>query len=319
MNIMILVNKNFEYKGYTDGVISRENDTPNLECLGGNHFVDDNTHKRFIPSAEYVLKSKFGRHRIKEYCINYLFDKDDNSSNSEKKYDLLKQLFKMCIAEQWIPDRIISVSTSESTLVSQGGKEDDKTVNGCVFMGTQYFAMDCSQYDRDSKEQSHLFIDFPYMHMENDAIFEEFPILVEKLQEQLTAGMIQLPNYPAEKLFCNADSQNMSLGVINITKYENYEVADPAVYLGFKDSEYNTYIPEGLETTHAVVKLAASEIFGDEFPVLFVSPIVDRYTKFNIDVTDQQNHDGSFNAGVVVANMLENIRDYLPHKNNKEE
>ena len=51
-----------------------------------------------------------------------------------------------------------------------------------------------------------------------------------------------------------------------------------------------------------------------KIPVLFVSPIVDRYESFDIDVDGkwgQQNAMSSYNAGVVVANMLELLKDKI--------
>ena len=69
-----------------------------------------------------------------------------------------------------------------------------------------------------------------------------------------------------------------------------------------------------METTLIVVKMAEDAVMGDWTPVLFVTPIVDRYRHFNDDVDDKwgnQNLTCSYNAGVVVANILENVINEL--------
>ena len=311
MKIMILVNKGFELDGYLDGIDKciEPEDCP----LKLTYRETDVKFGRYSPTSKYTLESQMGSHSIEEYCINYMFTEEENSSRSDIKFDHLSTLFKGLINSGSLPDCIISVSTSESTPDSQGGEGTDKTVNGCVFLGNQFFAYDCRDLDKPPRT-SELDIDHPVMISEE--IFNTFFDVFEKYKELIKVGMISLPNYPAEELFCNANSDNVSLGVINMTDYDSYKDADEATYVEFKKHIYEKHIPVGLETTHAVVKMALeANDETKEIPVLFVSPIVDRYCHFKDDVKGTQNHDGSYNAGVVVANMLVNIRDYFPMDN----
>ena len=322
MKIMILVNKNFEYAGYVEGVESRKNYTPNLKCIGG-HNVDHNAHDRFFPSAEYTLESDSGTHTIEEYCINYMFPQNESSSNSQIKHELLMKLFRELGTDN-LPDYIISVGTSESTKyledVSLGNiKMEEKSVNGCVFMGNKFYAKDCRDLD-DPPRQSNLGV---ILYLESKKIFIGFNECVTTNQSKLTEGMVKLPNKPAKKLECIADPNNTSLGVVNIINYGRYPVADEATSDAFDkynmDEKSGRLKPVGIETTHAVVRMAAN--LQHNIPVLFVSPIVDRFLCFKEDVVEdwgEQNLKGSYNAGVVVANMLECFRNEFP-KNFKEE
>ena len=300
MNIVILVNKDFEYEGYRDGIDSRNNCTKlNLVFEDTTAGPDKMTPSRIYKLADTTIKAT-------EYCIRYMFPKDENSSNSEVKYGLLNDLLSNRIEDRI--DYIISVSTSESTPESQGGDSDTHSVNGCVFLGNRFFARDCR--DKDPSSDSHLKVPDKF-----DICPEIYPgfykdLSVEDTKKKIADGMSdKVPNKKADSMFVDADEKNASLGVINVIDYLKYEEADEATYEKFKKTSPYNYIPVGLETTHAVVKMAADENY--KIPVLFVSPITDRYLRFNDDVKGKQNYYCSYNAGVVVANLLDFIAGKL--------
>lgn len=193
-------------------------------------------------------------------------------------------------------------------------------VNGCVIMGTKFYAYDCGKMDVPP-EKSKLQV---VTYAENYPPFYNFYNLINANQQALTDGMRAVKNYSANTLSCLASPNYVSLGVVNIINYACYKDADPKTYeefIKFKKSDekkYNDLIPEGLETTHNVVKKAALE--KGDIPVLFVSPIVDRYERFDDDVDGrwgEQNRRSSFNAGVAVANMLEYFRNEFGVYTNK--
>ena len=64
-----------------------------------------------------------------------------------------------------------------------------------------------------------------------------------------------------------------------------------------------------IETTYGIVKMSATEAAADKqpCPVLFVSPITDRYRHFDDDVDDAQNHIAGYNAALVVGVLMENM------------
>ena len=295
MNIMLLVNKEFEYEGYIEGLDFRRinKKESKLIVIPGDKTGGSG---KMVPSCEYMLAPY---HRIKEFCIEYMFKSNENSSNSEKKYSYLKE-----VIENYNPDYIISVSTSESTPNSQGGDSETHSVNGCVFIGNRFSARDCR--DCDPESGSHL--DVPNKFSVSEEIYPGFykDLSEDSNKKEIEEGMIKVSNMPAKELFVDANEKNTSLGVINVVHYDKYKDADEKTYEQFKDPTPYNDIPVCLETTHAVVKMAA----GDK-PVLFVSPITDRYLKFEDDVKGNQNKECSYNAGVVVENLLEFISNKL--------
>lgn len=319
MNIMILVNKDFEYAGYRAGVEYQitAGKTPHLqmERKVGSIYGED------VPPCAYNVLDDSGnlKHQISEYCISYLFAEDENSSNSEIKFGKLIDFFDKVNKGGNAPDLIISVSTSESCPDVQGVK-GNTSVNGSVFMGCKFFALDCQTLD-DTDEPSQLPVNQNFM--ESSSKYTHILAAITANHRRIIDGMQSLPNYPAETLFCDANPNNISLGVINVTNYTCYSKADLETYSEYNKRINRLYKPVGLETTHAVVKMALEAHDKTKgIPVLFVSPVVDRYLKFDVDVDDKwgnQNRLGSYNAGVVVANMLELINNELSTENNKEE
>lgn len=300
MNIMILVNKDFEYAGYRAGVDSRirANAASNLNVIAYDTGVGpDKLHM----SRMY----KLGEHTVKEYCISYLFPAGANTSNSEMKYSLVRNLIKQENEKNKI-GLIISVSTSESTEKAEEGYD---SLNGCVFIGDKFYVRDCR--DCDTSTTSYLKVDNQYY---NGHVDETIYDLLKTKKVQLKTGMKTAPRVPNPNPFVYVDTDIISLGVVNVVNYSAYSDADPKTYDEYKDNKKYNEIPVCLETTHVVVKMAEDAVMGDRTPVLFVSPIVDRYRHFNDDVDDKwgnQNLTCSYNAGVVVANILENVINEL--------
>ena len=298
MNIMVLVNKDFEYAGYQAGISQQilDKKIPDLKVIAKDTGTGPS---KFVPSCVY----KLGNHKVREFCISYLFKSGESTSNSEVKQMLLQNLIK-----DENPDYIISVSTTETTTKCQGGDSDTHTKNGCVFMGCNFFAKDCREFDPTT--ESHLNFKEPWFRA-NGPLISDFYNFIPANQGFLKDGMMPVPNYPAPDLTVYSEDDYVSLGVINVMHYDCYPKADAATYSDFLSSSYGGY-PVGLETTHAMVKMAAEAT--NQAPVLFVSPIVDRYEKFNDDVGkswDEQNFISSYNSAIVVSNMLQLIKDKL--------
>ena len=293
MKIMVLVNKDFEYAGYRAGIenLMMSNKIPNLKMVSREWSIGPNKNR---PSCIY----KLGNHVIREFCISYLFEAGESTSNSQKKLKLVGNLI-----DDENPDYIISVSTGESTPSIEAS---ERSFNGCVFMGTKFFAKDCQMFDPTTL--SHLPVPQGWF-VQNAPLCDGFFDIVNKYSESIADGMETVVQNPAARLTVFANKEFVSLGVINVMNYACYKKADPASYSEFINTHSTKDVPVSLETTHAIVKMAAGQK-----PVLFVSPIVDRYESFDNDVDGMwgnQNAIGSYNAGTVVANMLELLKDKL--------
>lgn len=307
MRIMILVNKDFEYAGYRAGVAYQmaRHRLPSMRVVSSDAGIGP---KKFTPSCVYELKKGEFTHEVTEFCINYMFGAGEKSSHSQKKYEILRN-FIGSLDEK--PDLIVSVSTSESTPDAQERATADKdgSVNGCVYIGHRFFAKDCR--GGSVKSDSNLYVreNWNECNGEISSLIKVFDHSAD-----IQDGMTQMPNNPAKDLFVDANPGNFSLGVINVTEHKDYEEADPRAYEAYMKLTGGSLTPVSLETTHAVVKMAAGTI-----PVIFVSPTVDRYHRFAEDVGldsnwGSQNRIGSFNAGVVVGNILEHLADKLSAK-----
>lgn len=295
--IAILVNKDFEYAGFIEGL----RDT--VEIYTG-------TNGR-------AAECRFDNLNADIYCIQNLFKEGENSSNSELKYGYLKDLFKSNAFRIKDCDGVLSFSTSESTPFIQGGIRGHSR-NGCVYVGNRFFLSD--QHVNDNTTTSHLKIG------DKKTSFSEFysekPIY-SKLYDFLNLIDMKLKTAhinPSDKTCCIANSVFAGIGVVNVIDYSCYKKADKAAYKLFHNYPI-AYAPFteaiGIETTHGVVVKALREVCLDlrldkEVPVNFISPIVDRYLKFDEDVDGKygkQNFTCSYNGGVVTGHML-NILNY---------
>ena len=296
--IMILVNKTFENGGVVDGV---------NWALKGNDFM------------------ALSNIDIQYYCIQRDLDwKGISSSNSEVKYNGLIEFLK----GKPVPDYIFSVSTSESTYEGQGGATDDskaeRSANGCVYVGGQYFMADCREINKGDKHYGTSKLDIGSPETENtrfyplqkgaEKVLGELGKLTSVISEALKAQP-GVPSFQSEwgnLYFCN--EKNSCIGVVNVTNYEQYPIADGCAYgLFYKEMAkgVNFGTPIGIETTHGVVRMAAEKAYGGDVPpVIFVSPITDRFVRFDRDVTstgDKQNYACSRNGGIAIAHMMKHL------------
>lgn len=193
-------------------------------------------------------------------------------------------------------DLVISVSTAESTPSIQ---PDGTSQNGSVVLGGGFFTFDAHKFDPTSPSRL-----APPPFAENNVDERIYQLLAAPVLREEAVGRFQIPPHtPAKPMRILCDPNYIAVAAINVVNYQAYEKADPAAYEacvwehGAKDSAT-------IETTHGIVRMSA----GDT-PTLFVSPITDRYTKFNEDVDPQgkQNTAASYNAGVTVALFLREL------------
>ena len=307
--VTVLVNKAFEYEGFRDGV---------MQVLG----------------VSEISKYEFKNLAISEFCIeNAVKWEGKSTSNSEQKYKgLVNDVFNVGPK----PECIFSVSTCESTYEAQGGETDDgkpeRSANGCVFVGGRYFMADCREINIGGEASS---LPIGRLGPEDDTRYYPLQVGVAELLAQLndptlvkTIGesLHAVPNFSAKPLVYASGAEKCCVGVVNVTNYKQYPIADGFAYgLFYKEAakkksegeEIGT--PIGIETTHGVVRMAAEAKYGANVPVIFVSPITDRFVRFDKDVTstvgktgfESQNYASSYNSGVALAHMMK----FLDEKN----
>ena len=135
-----------------------------------------------------------------------------------------------------------------------------------------------------------------------------FNVINSRVSQKAKSKFRKQIHCPADGMLCRGDERFVSVGVVNVTNYKAYPIADKAAYEYVKDKYPG--IPVCIETTHGIVNMSVKNAFPTNTPpVLFVSPITDRYLHFNDDVgTDGlQNYIAGYNAGIAVGELLMEI------------
>lgn len=294
--VTVVVNKAWEYEPFFNAI--------NHPYLHPSELPDPSNINKvkepmFLPRAEMSLKNI----DIVFRCVQNMMDPDVNKSNSEAKMKYMPSILADDEA-----DLIISVSTAESTPDIQQKLTPSKEIslNGSVIIGTRFFMSD--ERDQDGGRQAESQLDVvPYTDYSNDisdALFER----IKNNQERIACKFIQQKNAPAPTMYLRAAKAYTSVGVVNVVHYEKYKEADKEALNKYYQSKYYE-LPVCLETTHGVVSMAANPNDGKHVPVMFVSPITDRYEHFSEDVDDAQNYIAAFNAGIAVGEILIMLND----------
>ena len=284
----IFVNKKFEVEPFIDALQWLE--SKGLPSPVKKENMDGK--KPGVPRLEYFINGNY----FNVWCIEDLMDNGTSGSNSQEKFRVLPEYIRTDN-----PHLIISVSTAESTPDVQ---PEDTSLNGSVLMGEMFYQLDAQQYDPTSPS-----------NLEAQPLAESFvQWQIYRLIQQCTPSINKLLVCPKHvgasrhALCCAASREFTSIGVINIVHYDAYAKADPAAYEAFK-KENPDLVAASIETTHGIVKMSAAEAAGGKhrYPVLFVSPITDRYLHFDDDVDEAQNYTAGYNAGIAVGVLMENM------------
>lgn len=293
--VTVVVNKAWEYDPFFSAITH-----PFLRPAGlpDPSKINDVKEPMKEPRAEMHLENMDVVFR----CVQNMMDPDVNKSISEAKMVYMPEYLASDN-----PDLVISVSTAESTpdIAKALTKFINTSINGSVIIGNQFFMSDQRAVDR-TKPKSNLAVN-PYADYSED-ISDALYSNINKDAERIARKFLPQKNAPAPTMYLLASKKVVSVGVVNIVHYEKYPIADENSLKEF----YNTGsldCPASLETTHGIVSMAANPIGGKHVPVIFVSPITDRYLCFSEDVDDVQNYIAGFNAGLAVGEILVMLND----------
>lgn len=238
-----------------------------------------------VPRAVFLLTNS----SIAIWCISdlleHLPDTTKFQSSSQRKAEQLPKIFSLQA------DLVIAVGTA--------GFPSEASMNGCVVIGSQVFI---HNFHPNGENQ------------DSDWRAAKFnQILVSSLRESMFNGMASFdaavtkrfiipPNLAATPAI-QSSYQGVSLGVVNVTDYAEYHLADDATLKAFALTG-SPDSPISVETTHGVIRSQS------ESPFLFVSGITDRVGHFDTEVGHNeysQNFVAAHNAGVVLAEMLPKV------------
>ena len=89
-----------------------------------------------------------------------------------------------------------------------------------------------------------------------------------------------------------------------MTDYTEYNWVDHEAIAQYRGIEKRLPI-NSIETTHGVIKLSTDK------PIIFVSAITDKLGNFDAEVTATQNYVASFNAGIVIGQLILSLNDFI--------
>jgi hypothetical protein len=240
-----------------------------------------------------------GAASVELWCLEELMNPAENSSSTLEKARVLAGAISYGGAAA--PDLFIAFGTA--------GSREGVQVNGSVVIGRRVFIHDPRAHVHDrtgmwTPPQPDQLIDSAYPAQ-----------LLARLDEQARysaeARLLKCPVSPADPPLTFVGNGFASLGVVNITNYDEYVWADGEAIATFQAAmaaAFKTASPVAqvgsVETTHGVIRSAS------ESPFLFVSGITDTEGLFDFQVTPRvyaQNFVAAHNAGVALAWLLPGI------------
>lgn len=249
------------------------------------------------PKAEPRIIFECAGATVEVWCLEELMNPAENSSSSLEKARVLAGAINYGTA----PDLVIAFGTA--------GSREGAYINGSVVIGRRVFIHD----PRASAPNRTGMWTPPQADQLIDSVYPAPSLL--RLDEQARyaaeARFIPCPVAPAAPPLIMLGNGFASLGVVNITNYDEYVWADreaedsfrSVVGKAFKAAEPVAQIGS-IETTHGIIRSASKA------PFLFVSGITDTEGLFDYQVTPRvyaQNTVAAHNAGVALVWLLPSL------------
>lgn len=182
--------------------------------------------------------------------------------------------------------------------------------NGCVFLGTNTFVFNPfprsdgsinpeSNWGEKSQDRG-IISTSPQNILHVSKVFDK--LNRKEIKEDIEKKLLVSPLKPVKpKFFANIN--NLSIGVVNITKPEDYSWADPETFKKAKKLINKKHI-SSMETTHGIIRIS-SEHF--QIPFIWISGIANRMGYYHRDVKPReynQNFVAVHNAGITTLHLL---------------
>lgn len=289
--IAVVVNKNWETEPVLNALTNGDFRPDNLPFPETLNSPKDKDNKMKIPRAIFRFpKRKMGEVvdntlLVKVWCIQDLMSPEESSSSSEEKFKVLPGILK-----EENPDLVIAVGTAGYPL-------ENVSLNGSVVVGANFFI------HNGHPGNSHSNLDVPEIgkllasNINSDLFDPPKSPFTKNFKSVVESKFLPTPRNPAAKAVCMASKVFTAISSVNVTDYSEYNWVDHEAIAHFKQVE-NRLPANSLETTHGVIKISTDK------PVIFVSAITDRLGSFDFEVTSSQNYAASFNAGLVLGELL---------------
>jgi len=275
------------------------NDTCQLITYPNYGPVKPQTAAESKPRMVFRANSKL----IEIWCISDLLSNSapDLQSSSEEKMKLLPIIFNYSNLTIELVVAVGTASSGPSVPLNPLFKTDN--INGSVVIGSNVFMH--NGWDPDSKSNFKCDCWGQILSSGSNSFIRE--LQKDNLTPYETLLLCPPTNpSPVGQHFYVKESF-VALGDVNVTDYTKYAQKDEDTGNEFIAKYFGNIDGCSLETTHCLIYLAAKYHNQNiPAPFIFVSGIVDRYTKFSEDVKYiyAQNVSGAHNAGVAVAYII---------------
>jgi hypothetical protein len=289
--IVIIANKSWEADPLANVLLSERSRPPALTDFSAiSHplirppgFSDPN------PPAKPRISFKCGRADVEVWCVQDLMNPKVSSSSSAEKGRVLPRIFG-----SGAPDLVIAFGTA--------GFPESATLNGSVVIGSR-----CFVHDPPTSEASRYKPKLPDAICPTRLPSSFFRNLDAEVRFPAECRFLLPPIEPARPPIILAGHNWISLGVVNVTNYDDYVWADAETIAAFNRLDPRTTAGRigSMETTHGIIGEASD---GARF--LFVSGITDTVPFFDMQVTPRvyaQNFAAAHNAGVAVAWLIPEV------------
>jgi hypothetical protein len=221
---------------------------------------------------------------VEVWCVEELMNPAESSSSTLEKVRVLQPVLSQKA------DLVVAFGTA--------GSRKQVAANGSVIVGRQVFVHDPRATTPD---RSKFWTPPRPDTVIKSALPEEpFRALDEQARYAAEARFIRPPVNAGNPTMALVGNGFVSIGVVNITNYDDYNWADGEAVATFE--KLGTGGQVGcIETTHGVIRSLS------ETPFVYVSGITDTEGLFDFEVTPRayaQNHTAAHNAGVTLAWLL---------------
>lgn len=302
--VLVFVNKGFEADPLAMVLLS-ERGAPREDDLGvvsWNAFPSIRKKERrktdFKPTTDPMLVVDCRGTSIEVRCIEDMMNPAVSSSSTAEKARVLGALF----AAAPKPDFVIAIGTASTPT--------PKRFNGSVVIGSRVFVHDPFSGAATGG----------WLPPQPDEVIESaalpknfFRELDEDARFPAEGRFLAAPVRSARPARIVAGNAFVSVGIVNVTNYDDYAWADPQALNAFAAKTKGKLRIGSIETTHGVIRAFTP----NDVPFLFVSGIANGTLLFDYETTPRvytQNFVASHNAGVALAWLLPQLAETLVPK-----
>jgi hypothetical protein len=291
--IVVIANKSWEADPMVNAILHekiRPSTFKDFDTSGHPFLIDkkdpNNPDPPAHPRIEFTCKSENASARIEIWCLQDLMNPKVSSSSAVEKWRVLPKI----INYRRGVDFLIAFGTAG--IVNLG------RCNGSVVIGSRLFINNPYGKKPDLWDSPNLDKLLPTVL--EDGFFRN---LADEVRFKSETKFLRPPLEPAEPPLIMAGHGFYSVGVVNVTNYDDYIWADRNAVSAFYEKGHKGVIGS-IESTHGLIRLQT------DGPFLFVSGITDEDGRFDSQVTPRvysQNFVAAHNAGIALCYLLEDI------------